>query len=346
MFAQMCGVNSSVPACFGFGAAGELAGGAFLWLLFFFVPVALAAYVVQHCFSGPLRIQERARIFLDLMEAGFRQGQRPEAALAQAAQTNDRSLGKLFQELAARLREGVPLSQALDEVPKLLPPQVAALIRVGEEMGDVRKVLPVCRGTLKDAESQTRNGFNYLVIANLIILPTMPILILIMNIVIFPKFKELFYVYQFNELLDVYHETAPAVTMLFLGGSGEIAGGLLPLVVGWLLCQRAARLRMGAGGRPEIPAPSFLENAAVEFPRSPAGAVARPDSLRVALAAPPSATGFLRHAFPVAGRRDAGTRRHHPGRRSDRQLCFRAARTARVGRPQSRADAPDGLAAV
>jgi general secretion pathway protein F len=216
MFAQMCGVNSSVPAFFGFGAAGELAGGAFLWLLFFFVPVALAAYVVQHCFSGPLRIQERARIFLDLMEAGFRQGQRPEAALAQAAQTNDRSLGKLFQELAARLREGVPLSQALDEVPKLLPPQVAALIRVGEEMGDVRKVLPVCRGTLKDAESQTRNGFNYLVIANLIILPTMPILILIMNIVIFPKFKELFYVYQFNELLDVYHETAPAVTMLVM----------------------------------------------------------------------------------------------------------------------------------
>ena len=28
MFAQMCGVNSSVPAFFGFGAAGELAGGA------------------------------------------------------------------------------------------------------------------------------------------------------------------------------------------------------------------------------------------------------------------------------------------------------------------------------
>ena len=130
-------------------------------------------------------------MFLDLLEAGFRQGHRPETTLAEAAQTNDRSLGQRFQKLAARLRQGDRLSQALDEVPNLLPPQVAATLRVGEEVGDVRKVLPACRGLLRDTESQTRIGFNYLVISSLVIMPVMPILVFFLNLWIFPKMIEL-----------------------------------------------------------------------------------------------------------------------------------------------------------
>jgi general secretion pathway protein F len=203
LFAQMSSLDSSLPAFGGVGTAGDFAASGCLWLVFFFVPVACVAYLVYHGFSGPLRRQERTRMFLDLMEAGFRQGQRLEIALAQAAQTNDRSLGALFQQVAARLREGARLSEAVDEVPRLLPPQVAALIRVGEEVGDVRKVLPACRGLLKDADSQTRNGFNFMVIANLVLLPTMPILILILNVLVFPRFMEL-------------TQEAPAVTLLVM----------------------------------------------------------------------------------------------------------------------------------
>jgi type II secretory pathway component PulF len=166
------------------------ASGAFS-LVCYLLPLALVAFAVYKAFSGPLRRKEQTRMFLDLIEAGFRHGQRPENSLAQAAQTNDRSLGKRFQQLAARLRYGDSLSQALDEVPHLLPPQVAATLRVGEELGDVRKVLPACRGLLRDADSQTRNGFNFLVISSLVIMPVMPLLIWILNVVVFPKFMEI-----------------------------------------------------------------------------------------------------------------------------------------------------------
>jgi general secretion pathway protein F len=217
---QVGGAAFPMLAFFGVGTGGDFVLSGLLWLLFFLLPVAAVASVVFGGFSAPLRRQERTRMFLDLLEAGFRQGQRPEVALAQAAQTNDRSLGKLFQHLAARLREGARLSQALDEVPKLLPAQVAALIRVGEEVGDVRKVLPACRGLLKDADSQTRNGFNFMVIANLVLLPTMPILILILNIFIFPKFME---------IINGYNQQAPAVTLLVMQFGFWVADAQLAL---------------------------------------------------------------------------------------------------------------------
>jgi type II secretory pathway component PulF len=217
---QIFRVAFPVLAFFGVGTPGDFVAGDFLWLFFFFAPVALAAYAIYHAFSGPLRRTERARIFLDLIEAGFRQGQRPENALARAAQTNDRSLGELFQQMAARLQKGVRLSQALEEVPKLLPPQVAATLRVGEEMGDVRKVLPACRGLLRDADSQTRNGFNYLVIANLIMLPTMPILILFLKVFVFPKFLG---------ISDSYGQQPPAAILLVMQFGFWVAGAQLLL---------------------------------------------------------------------------------------------------------------------
>jgi len=207
MHGQISDVAPLMLALFGVGTSGDFVTSALLWFLLFFIPLVAIASLVYHGFSGPIRRQERTRMFLDLLESGFRQGQRPEAALALAVQTKDPSLGKLFQRLAARLREGVRLSRALDEVPALLPPQIAATIRVGEELGDVQKVLPACRGLLRDADSQTRNGFNYLVIANLVLMPTMPILILILNIRIFPKFIE---------ITDIYHQAAPAVTLLVM----------------------------------------------------------------------------------------------------------------------------------
>jgi type II secretory pathway component PulF len=225
MFAQMSSIGSTVPAFGGIGNAGDFFASGLMWLLLFFIPVAAIAFLIYHGFSVPLRRQERTRIFLSLIEAGFRQGHRPENALARAAETNDRSLGKLFQQMAARLREGVRLSQALDEVPDLLPPQVVATLRVGEELGDVRKVLPACCGLLHDADSQTRNGFNYLVIANLILLPTMPILILILKVMVYPKFLE---------IAQTYGEQAPAITLLVMQIGFWVAG--IQLLLAFFLC--------------------------------------------------------------------------------------------------------------
>jgi type II secretory pathway component PulF len=198
---------SPVLALFGVGTAADLFAYCLLWLVVFFVLVAGVAWAVYECFSAPLRGKERTRMFLNLIEAGFRQGRRPEVSLAEAAQTNDPSLDKRFGQLALRLRDGVRLSEALDDVPTLVPPQTAALVRVGEEIGDLRRVLPACRGLLRDANSQTRNGFNYLAIASLVIMPVMPVLILLLNIVIFPKFVE---------ITQSYNQPTPALTLLVM----------------------------------------------------------------------------------------------------------------------------------
>jgi type II secretory pathway component PulF len=212
-----------IIAFFGVDTPGDFFASGSFWLVCYLLPLALVAFAVYKAFSGPLRRKERTRLFLDLMEAGFRQGQRPETALADAALTNDRSLGLPFQQLAARLREGERLSRALDEVPGLLPPQVAATLRVGEEAGDVRKVLPACRALLRDADSQTRNGFNFLVISSMVIMPVMPILIWILNVWVFPKFVE---------IILGSGQPAPAVTLLVMQFGFWVAGLQWLLAIG------------------------------------------------------------------------------------------------------------------
>jgi type II secretory pathway component PulF len=212
--AQICDVGFPMMAFYGVDTPGDFFATGFLWLLMYVLPLAVVAFAVYKVFSGPLRRREQTRLFLDLIEAGFRQGQRPENTLARAAETNDRSLGTRFQRMAARLREGVRLSQALDEVPDLLPPQVAATLRVGGEIGDVRKVLPACRGLLRDVDSQTRNAFNYLVISSLVIMPIMPVLILIVRVMIFPKFRE---------ITNIYTQQPPPVSLLMMQWGGWLA---------------------------------------------------------------------------------------------------------------------------
>src|SRR5208282_1083008 len=93
--------------------------------------------------------------------------------------------------LALHLRSGLVFSDALARVPSLASPQVAAILRVGEKLGDVRKVFPVCRGMLKDAHSQTRNAVNYLLLLALVGTPIIPLMLMTMRDIIMPKFQEI-----------------------------------------------------------------------------------------------------------------------------------------------------------
>jgi type II secretory pathway component PulF len=137
-------------------------------------PVCILVSGIFWLFTQPLRRQERARFFLDLLETGFRQGRSPEAAIAAISATRDRSVGVRFHLLAAHVQSGLALTDALGRVPSQTSPQVAAMLRVGEKLGDLRKVFPVCRGMLKDAHSQTRNAVNYLLLLALVGTPIVP----------------------------------------------------------------------------------------------------------------------------------------------------------------------------
>jgi type II secretory pathway component PulF len=168
------------------------------WLLVWFAPLFIFSFALYWLFTLPLRRQERARFLLDLLETGFRQGHSPEAAIAAIAATQDRSVGVRFHLLAAHVQGGLAFTDALARVPSLASPQVAALLRVGEKLGDVRKVFPVCRGMLGDANPQMRNGVNYLMLLALAGTPIVPLLLATMKNVVMPKFREVAEAYGVN----------------------------------------------------------------------------------------------------------------------------------------------------
>ena len=149
----------------------------------------IALFITYWLISLPLRRRERARLFLDLLEMGIEDGHSPERAIVQAAESHDHTLGARFHLLAAHLESGLSLKEGLQTVPRLLPPQVAAMLAVGAELGDVRQVLPACRQTLNDALSQTRGALNYLAILIFVVLPVVPVVTIMLSVFVMPKFE-------------------------------------------------------------------------------------------------------------------------------------------------------------
>ncbi len=157
------------------------------WLLAWFAPLLFFSLGFYWLVTLPLRRQERSRFVLDLLETGFRQGRSPEATIAAISATRDRSVGVRFHLLAAHVESGLAFTDALARVPSLASPQVAAMLRVGERLGDIRKVFPVCRGMLKDANSQMRNAVNYVLLLALVGTPIVPIVLGFLRIEVDPK---------------------------------------------------------------------------------------------------------------------------------------------------------------
>src|SRR3954462_7825133 len=116
-----------------------------IFLIVFPIALLVATYFLL---SLPLRRRERARELLDILELGLDEDGKPEQALVRAAGTRDHTLSMRLQMLAAYLSQGMSLGEALKKVPRLVPPQVTAMLLVGIETGDLRRVLPACRHAL------------------------------------------------------------------------------------------------------------------------------------------------------------------------------------------------------
>jgi len=151
--------------------------------------LGLLAYLVYYLFSLPLRRQERARLFLDVLEVGLRRGHTPESVIRSASENGDHRLGVRFHMLAAWLASGLRLDQALDRVPRLLPPSVVATLRIGRELGDLRKVLGACRQQLEDGVSKVFQAQHYLVALLLMAWPTWLMVFFSLTIFVLPRFE-------------------------------------------------------------------------------------------------------------------------------------------------------------
>jgi type II secretory pathway component PulF len=132
-----------------------------LWVFPALLPISVLAVAAYYFTSRPLHREERSRFLVELIESALAQGQPVEHYIVSLAQTRDASLGTRFYLLAAHLEQGRSLADALEKVPGLGPPQLAAMLGIGESLGDYGRVLPACRELLHDGLSESRALINY-----------------------------------------------------------------------------------------------------------------------------------------------------------------------------------------
>jgi type IV pilus assembly protein PilC len=199
------------------------------YLLLGLLPACGSVYLIYFLLTLPMRRTERARLFLDLLELGLRDGQTSEATITSASHSRDRALGARFHLLAAHIEQGLRLGQALVFVPRLLPAQVRAMLSVGERIGDIGKVLPACRLLLRDSVSDVRGALNYLILVTFAISPAVVTVPVLLRVYIFPRFTEVF-----AGMLD--GASLPGFTRLVFGGSGFITLIQVVIIAGlWLV---------------------------------------------------------------------------------------------------------------
>jgi type IV pilus assembly protein PilC len=165
-------------------------------------------------------------LFLNLLEMGMKQGRTPEQIVCGAATTRDRALGIRFYLLSAYLEKGLRLGEGLAKVPRLLPPRVVEMLRAGEKMGDLLKVMPACQQTLQDGVSQVRGALNYPLLVVFAITPVTMFLPILIQVKVLPKFEEIF-----QDMIP--GGRFPAFSVFVFSGGGWLLG-LLVGVIGLL----------------------------------------------------------------------------------------------------------------
>ncbi|HWQ92859.1 MAG TPA: type II secretion system F family protein [Clostridia bacterium] len=174
-------------------AAFWIAGASIVLSLVFWLALTIGAlYLIYFLLTLPMRRNERARLFLDLVELGLNDGQKPEAAIMAASASRDPALGVRFHLLAAFIEQGESLAQSLKAVPRLLPPEVVCMLKAGERIGDLRKVLPACRHLLTDGVSQVSGALNYILVLTFAITPVALATPVVIQTRIVPHFHILF----------------------------------------------------------------------------------------------------------------------------------------------------------
>jgi len=166
--------------------------GLFWYGVFILLPGGALSVVIHFLLSLPMRRRDRALFFLDLVETVLQRGQPLEPAILAAAENHDRAIGVRFYMVAAHVESGVRLGDALAKEPRFLPPQINAIFRAGEKLGDLKKVLPACREVLRIAPDTVRSTTHYMVAILLMFAPIACLLITLLSVAVVPKFKEVF----------------------------------------------------------------------------------------------------------------------------------------------------------
>ena len=164
--------------------------GVACYTIMFVLPGGALSVLMHFLLSLPLRRRDRALFFLDLLETVLQRSQPLEPAILAAAENKDRSIGVRFYIFAAHIENGARVGEALELEPRFLPPQINAILRAGEKLGDLKKVLPACREVLRIAPDTVRSTTHYMVGILLIFAPIACWLITLLTVFVVPKFKD------------------------------------------------------------------------------------------------------------------------------------------------------------
>ena len=161
------------------------------WIICWLVPAMILLLLLDTTVGKRLRRQETSGLFLDLLDTILECGAPIEETLVTITEKRELEPAYMFQQLAAKLRTGQRLGDALADLPGLLPIKVVAMLRAGERIGDLRKVLPACRRLAGDKRSQTRSdvqSFGWYGIASILVSLWMYVFL---SIIVLPKFVEI-----------------------------------------------------------------------------------------------------------------------------------------------------------
>jgi type IV pilus assembly protein PilC len=162
----------------------------FWYAVFILLPGGAFSVLMHYLLSLPMHRRDRALFFLDLTETVLQRGQPVEQAILAAAENHDRAIGVGFYMVAAHIEGGARLGEALEQVPRFLPPQITAILRAGEKLGDLKRVLPACREVLRVAPDTVRSTMHYMMAILLLFAPVACFIICLLSVMVIPKFKE------------------------------------------------------------------------------------------------------------------------------------------------------------
>lgn len=141
----------------------EFLFGLFWYAFLTLLPGWAFALLLHFLLSLPLRRRDRALFFLDIIETALDRGQSLENAILSAAEARDRVMGVGFYILAAHIENGAQFGEALERTPNFLHPQINAILRAGDRMGNLKKVLPACQEVLRVPPDSVRTTMHYMV---------------------------------------------------------------------------------------------------------------------------------------------------------------------------------------
>lgn len=176
-----------------------------IWSLLWFIPMVAVLGVSQLFLSLPARRNERARLFLDLLETAVQTGQSPERAIVAISETRDRSVSVHFHLLASHIEEGAHLGFALERAPRLVPPNIAEVVKIATATAGFPQLIPAAREMLADANSRMRGAVNYMVVFLIVLVPAAFLFLPLLSTFVWPRLEQI--------LVDM-EVPAPAFTRL------------------------------------------------------------------------------------------------------------------------------------